>query len=181
MPDRNPSTRVEKDSLGHKEIPHHVYYGIQTARAVENYPISGLRAHRTLIRAIALVKEAAALANRELGLIDKKTADAIVEAAKEVQHGKWDEHFPVDVFQAGAGVSFHMNRNEVIANRASELLGGARGEYKHVHPNDHVNYGQSTNDVFPTAMRLATLLELEKLYPVVDALASSLERKAKEF
>ena len=175
MTDSKPSTRVEKDSLGHKEIPGHVYYGIQTARAVENYPISGLRAHPTLIRAIAMVKEAAAMANRELGLVDKKTADAIIDAAKEVQQGKWDEHFPVDVFQAGAGVSFHMNSNEVIANRASELLGGARGEYKHVHPNDHVNYGQSTNDVFPTAMRLATLLELEQLYPVLDDLVAALE------
>ena len=101
-----------------------------------------------------MVKEAAALANRELGLVDEKTANAIIEAAKEVQQGKWDQEFVVDVFQAGAGVSFHMNSNEVIANRASELLGGNLGEYKHVHPNDHVNYGQSTNDVFPTAMRL---------------------------
>ena len=174
-------TRTEKDSLGHKEIPGHVYYGIQTARAVENYPISGLRAHPTLIRAIAMVKEAAALANRELGLIDAKTADAIIAAAKEVQQGKWDEHFVVDVFQAGAGVSFHMNSNEVIANRAAELLGGERGEYKHVHPNDHVNYGQSTNDVFPTAMRLATLLELDKLYPALDGLIAALDAKGKEF
>jgi aspartate ammonia-lyase len=161
-------TRTEKDSLGPKEIPAHVYYGIQTARAVENFPISGLRAHPSLIRAIAMVKEAAALANRELGLVDEKTANAIIEAAKEVQQGKWDQEFVVDVFQAGAGVSFHMNSNEVIANRASELLGGKLGEYKHVHPNDHVNYGQSTNDVFPTAMRLAALLELEKLYAVAS-------------
>ena len=117
------STRTEKDSLGHKEIPGHVYYGIQTARAVENFPISGLRAHPTLIRAIAMVKEAAALANRELGLVDAKTANAIIEAAKEVQQGKWDEHFVVDVFQAGAGVSFHMNSNEVIANRAVGVAG----------------------------------------------------------
>ncbi len=181
MPDGKPSTRIEKDSLGRKEIPGHVYYGIQTARAVENYPISGLRAHRTLIRAIAMVKEAAALANRELGLIDEKTADAIVEAAREIQQGKWDDHFVVDVFQAGAGVSFHMNSNEVIANRASELLGGARGEYKHVHPNDHVNYGQSTNDVFPTAMRLSALLELDKLYPVLESLTAALDDKGREF
>ena len=116
-----PSTRTEKDSLGLKEIPADVYYGIQTARAVENYPISGLRAHATLIRAIAMVKEAAAEANRELGLVDAKTADAIIQAAKEVQNGKWDHEFVVDVFQAGAGVSFHMNTNEVIANRASEI------------------------------------------------------------
>src|SRR5580658_2018084 len=180
MPNPSP-TRLEKDSLGHKEVPAHAYYGVQTARAVENYPISGLRAHPTLIRAIAMVKEAAALANRELDLIDARTANAIIEAAKEVQQGKWDEHFVVDVFQAGAGVSFHMNSNEVIANRASELLGGARGEYKHVHPNDHVNYGQSTNDVFPTAMRLATLLELEKLYTALDNFIAALAQKGKEF
>ena len=175
------STRTEKDSLGHKEVPAHAYYGIQTARAVENYPISGLRAHPTLIRAIAMVKEAAAVANRELGLIDEKTANAIIRAAQEVQQGKLHDHFVVDVFQAGAGVSFHMNSNEVIANRAAELLGGERGEYKHVHPNDHVNYGQSTNDVFPTAMRLATLLELEKLYTALDGIVEALEEKGKEF
>jgi aspartate ammonia-lyase len=175
------STRVEKDSLGHKEVPGHVYYGIQTARALENYPISGLRAHPTLIRSIAMVKEAAAVANRELGLLDAKTANAIIQAAKELQEGKLHDHFVVDVFQAGAGVSFHMNSNEVIANRAGELLGGGRGEYKRVHPNDHVNYGQSTNDVFPTAMRLATLLELEKLYAALDDLIAALEAKGKEF
>src|SRR5579862_3503692 len=174
-------TRREKDSLGEKEIPAHAYYGIQTARAVENYPISGLNAHSTLIVAIAMVKEAAALANRELGLIDAKTADAIVQAAQEIQQGKLRDQFVVDVFQAGAGVSFHMNSNEVIANRASELLGGARGEYKHVHPNDHVNYGQSTNDVFPTAMRLATLLELEKLYASLDGFIAALAAKGTEF
>jgi aspartate ammonia-lyase len=178
-------TRKEKDSIGSKEIPADVYYGIQTARAVENYPISGMRAHPTLIRAIGLVKQAAAETFRELGLelgmVDEKRANAIIAAAKEVAEGKWDSSFVVDVFQAGAGVSFHMNSNEVIANRAIEILGGNLGDYSVVHPNDHVNYGQSTNDVFPTAMRLATLLELEKLYPVLDALASSLERKAKEF
>jgi aspartate ammonia-lyase len=175
------TTRTEKDSLGLKEIPADVYYGIQTARAVENFPISGLRAHSSLIRAIAMVKEAAALANRQLGLVDEQTANAIIEAAKEVQQGRWDQEFVVDVFQAGAGVSFHMNSNEVIANRASELLGGKLGEYKHVHPNDHVNYGQSTNDVFPTAMRLAALLELEKLYAVLDGLFAALDEKGKEF
>jgi len=176
-----PATRREKDSLGHKEIPADVYYGIQTARAMENFPISGLRAHPTLIRAIAMVKEGAALANRDLGLVEEKTANAIIEAAKEVQQGRWNDEFVVDVFQAGAGVSFHMNSNEVIANRAAELLGGALGEYKHVHPNDHVNYGQSTNDVVPTAMRLAALLELEKLYPVLDGFAAALDDKGKEF
>src|SRR5439155_17270772 len=120
-------------------------------------------------------------ANKELGLLDDKRANAIIQAAKEVQEGKWDKEFVVDVFQAGAGVSFHMNSNEVIANRAVEILGGTLGDYSIVHPNDHVNYGQSTNDVFPTGMRLATLLELEKLYPVLDSLISALERKGKEF
>lgn len=173
-------TRSEKDSIGPKEIPAHVYYGIQTARAVENYPISGMRAHPTLIRALGMIKRAAAEANKSLGLVDDKRADSIIAASQEVIDGKWDPEFVVDVFQAGAGVSFHMNSNEVIANRATELMGGTLGEYK-VHPNDHVNYGQSTNDVFPTGMRLATLLELEKLYPALDSLAEALERKGKEF
>src|SRR6201987_499480 len=117
------ATRTEKDSLGTKEIPANVYYGIQTARAVENYPISGMRAHPTLIRAFGMVKEAAAEANRELGLVDDKIAAAIIQAAQEVQQGKWNKEFVVHVFQAGAGVSFHMNTNEVIANRAVEILG----------------------------------------------------------
>ena len=176
-----PSTRTEKDSLGTKEIPADVHYGIQTARAVENFPISGLHAPPSLIRAIAMVKEAAAEANRDLGLVDAKTADAIIEAAREVQQGKWNHAFVVDIFQAGAGVSFHMNTNEVIANRASQILGGNLGEYKHAHPNDHVNYGQSTNDVFPTAMRLASLLELQGLYAALEALIAALEAKGKEF
>jgi aspartate ammonia-lyase len=173
--------RVEKDSLGSREIPADVYYGIQTVRAMENYPISGMRAHPTLIRAFGMVKQAAAEANRELGLLDDKRSRAIIDAAREVQDGKWNQQFVVDVFQAGAGVSFHMNSNEVIANRAIELLGGSLGDYTLVHPNDHVNYGQSTNDVFPTGMRLATLLELEQLYPVLDHLAQTLDVKAKEF
>ena len=146
------STRTEKDSLGTREIAGDRYYGIQTTRALENYPISGMRAHPTLIRAFGMVKEAAAEANRELGLVDTKIADAIIQAAKEVQQGKWNSEFVVDVFQAGAGVSFHMNTNEVIANRGVEFLGGELGDYSKVHPNDHVNYGQSTNDVFPTGM-----------------------------
>jgi aspartate ammonia-lyase len=179
--DSSRATRTEKDSLGTKEIPASVYYGIQTARAVENYPISGMRAHPTLIRAFGMVKEAAAEANRDLGLVDGKIADAIIQAAKEVQGGKWNNEFVVDVFQAGAGVSFHMNTNEVIANRGIEILGGSLGDYSKVHPNDQVNYGQSTNDVFPTGMRLATLLELERLYPVLDSLVAALEQKGKEF
>src|SRR6266487_1010932 len=178
--DGHSTTRQEKDSLGIREIPADVYYGIQTARAVENYPISGMRAHPTLIKAFGMVKEAAAEANRELDLVDQKVANAIIQGAKEVQAGKWNDQFVVDVFQAGAGVSFHMNTNEVIANRAIEILGGELGDYSKVHPNDHVNYGQSTNDVFPTGMRVAALLELEKLYPVLDSLADALDRKGKE-
>jgi aspartate ammonia-lyase len=176
-----PNTRTEKDSIGTKEIPADAYYGVQTVRAVENYPISGMRAHPVLIRAVAMVKRAAAEANKSLGLVDAKRADAIMQAAQEVIDGKWNHQFVVDVFQAGAGVSFHMNSNEVIANRAVEILGGKLGDYSIVHPNDHVNYGQSTNDVFPTSMRLATLLELEKLYPALDSLAGALEAKGKEF
>ena len=175
------ATRTEKDSLGTREIAADRYYGIQTTRAVENYPISGMRAHPTLIRAFGMVKEAAAEANRELGLVDTNIADAIIQAAHEVQQGKWNSEFVVDVFQAGAGVSFHMNTNEVIANRAIEILGGELGDYSKIHPNDHVNYGQSTNDVFPTGMRLATLLELANLYPVLDSLVAALEKKGKEF
>ena len=179
--DGHSTTRQEKDSLGIREIPADVYYGIQTARAVENYPISGMRAHPTLIKAFGMVKEAAAEANRELDLVDQKVANAIIQGAKEVQAGKWNDQFVVDVFQAGAGVSFHMNTNEVIANRAIQIIGGSLGDYSKVHPNDHVNYGQSTNDVFPTGMRLATLLELEKLYPVLDSVIAALEKKGKEF
>jgi aspartate ammonia-lyase len=173
--------RKEKDSLGFVEVPSRAYYGAQTARAVENFPISGMRAHPQLIRALGMVKRAAAEANKELGLVDQKRADAIIQAAQEVIDGKWNGEFVVDVFQAGAGVSLHMNSNEVIANRANETLGGKLGEYAHVHPNDHVNYGQSTNDVFPTAMRLATLLALDTLYPILDHLAATFQEKAKAF
>jgi aspartate ammonia-lyase len=174
------ATRQEKDSIGIKEIPANVYYGVQTARAVENYPISGMRAHPLLIKAFGMVKKAAAQANQELALVDDKRASAIIAAADEVINGKWNQEFVVDVFQAGAGVSFHMNTNEVIANRATEINGGKLGEYL-VDPNDHVNYGQSTNDVFPTGMRLGVLLVLEDLYPALDSLASACEKKAKEF
>jgi aspartate ammonia-lyase len=173
--------RKEKDSLGFVEVPAKAYYGAQTARAVDNFPISGMRAHPLLIRALGMVKRAAAEANKELGLVDAKRADAIIQAAQEVIDGKWNAEFVVDVFQAGAGVSLHMNTNEVIANRASEILGGALGEYKEVHPNDHVNYGQSTNDVFPTSMRLATLLALETLYPILDKLTATFGEKATAF
>jgi aspartate ammonia-lyase len=164
--------RKEKDSLGFVEVPSKAYYGAQTARAVDNFPISGMRAHAQLIRALGMVKRAAAEANKELGLLDEKRADAIIQ---------WTGEFVVDVFQAGAGVSLHMNTNEVIANRANEILGGKLGEYAHAHPNDHVNYGQSTNDVFPTAMRLSTLLALDTFYPVLDHLAATFADKAQAF
>lgn len=176
-----PQMRKEKDSLGFVEVPATALYGAQTARAVVNYPISGMRAHPLLIRAIAMVKRAAAEANRDLELLDAPKADAIIQAAQEVIDGRWDAEFVVDVFQAGAGVSFHMNANEVIANRANEILGGQRGEYAFVHPNDHVNYGQSTNDVFPASMRVAALLALETLYPELDALADAFQVKGQEF
>jgi aspartate ammonia-lyase len=257
--------REEKDSLGVVEVPVGAMYGAQTARAVENYPISGMRAAPALIRAVGMVKRSAAEANGELGVVSEERAEAIASAAQEVIDGRWDGEFVVDVFQAGAGVSFHMNANEVIANRANQLIAGAKvrgsrfeggaaekvgfraesgeervpgakaridsapvmpglksrpiseasfsaafeavpltkggeargseageaeareaelaapGKYEWVHPNDHVNYGQSTNDVFPTAMRLGTLLALEGLYPVLDGLAGSFAAKGKEF
>jgi aspartate ammonia-lyase len=173
--------RTEKDSLGEKEVPADVYYGIQTQRAVENYPISGYRAHPKLIRAVAMIKKAAAMANRELHLLDAKRADAIVQAADEVISGKLDDQFVVDVYQAGAGVSFHMNANEVVANRAIEILGGTRGNYELCHPNDHVNFGQSTNDVFPTGMRLAALLLLDEVLDSLERLERALANKGEQF
>src|ERR1700676_2735089 len=173
--------RIERDSLGQREVPANAYYGIQTQRAIENYPISGYRAHSQLIRAIGMVKKAAAMANRELKLLDAKRVRAIAEAADEVIAGKWNDQFVVDVYQAGAGVSFHMNANEVIANRAIEILGGKLGNYDICHPNDHVNFGQSTNDVFPTAMRLAALLLFDEVIGSLGILEQSFARKGKAF
>jgi aspartate ammonia-lyase len=175
------TTRREKDSLGERDVPVEAYYGIQTQRAIENYPMSGLRAHPQLVRAMGMVKKAAAQANRILCLIDAQKAEAIVQAAEEVISGTFDDQFRVDVYQAGAGVSFHMNANEVIANRANELLGGKRGDYSLCHPNDHVNFGQSTNDVFPTAMRLAGVILFDQLLGSLSTLEKSFSRKAKEF
>lgn len=173
--------RSETDSLGAVEVPADALYGAQTARAVDNFPISGMKASPFLIRALAMIKLAAAEANQELGLITPEQGSAIAQAAQEILDGKYHEYFVVDVFQAGAGVSLHMNTNEVIANRAGQILGEPLGSYKKLHPNDHVNYGQSTNDVFPTAMRLSALLALEDLYPILDSLASSFSAKADEF
>src|SRR2546428_567171 len=173
--------RTEKDSLGEKQVPAEAYFGIQTQRAVENYPISGYHAHPHLIRAMGMIKKAAALANRELKLLDNKRAAAIIQASEEVIAGKFDDQFVVDVYQAGAGVSFHMNTNEVIANRAIEILGGRRGDYEVCHPNDHVNFGQSTNDVFPTAMRLAAVILLDDVLHSLGELERSFARKGKAF
>src|SRR5215472_15432231 len=173
--------RRERDPLGEVDVPADAYYGVQTMRAVMNFPISGLRAPADLVTATVLIKRAAAEANRSLGRIDADVAGAIVAAADEILSGKLRDQFVVDVYQAGAGTSHNMNANEVLANRAAEILGGERGSYTRVHPNDHVNMGQSTNDVFPTATRLALLLGAEPLVAAAHALADSLDRKAGEF
>jgi aspartate ammonia-lyase len=174
-------SRTEKDSLGEKQVPAEAYYGIQTARALENFPISGMRAHPALVRAHAIIKKAAALTNRDLGNLEPKIAGAIVQAADELIEGRLRDQIVVDVFQAGAGVSFNMNCNEVIANRAIEILGGRRGDYKVVHPNDHVNMAQSTNDTFPTSMRLSALMMVGELDAVLERLEKAFADKAKEF
>jgi len=173
--------RKERDYLGEVEVPAEAYYGAQTQRAVGNFPISGLRMHPSLIRAAGCVKMAAAEVNAGAGRLPRRIADAIVQASREVAEGKHLDQFVVDVFQSGAGVSFHMNANEVIANRAAEILGGGRGEYTLVHPNDHVNLGQSTNDVVPTSMRLAALMLLREAEPAFRAAVTELRAKAEEF
>ncbi len=173
--------RVEKDSLGEVRVPVEAYYGAQTQRAINNFHISGLRPWRAFIWGMALIKRAAAEVNRDLGLLDPKIANAIVQAAQEVIEGKWDDQFRVDPFQAGAGTSHNMNINEVIANRAIEILGGQRGDYKLISPNDHVNMAQSTNDTIPTAIRLGVLWRLAELLAALDRLAVALEAKAVEF
>ena len=174
-------TRIERDPLGEKAVPADAYYGIQTQRAVENFRISDLRAPAHLIVATVLVKMAAAQANAALGRLDRRIADAIVAAGEEVRRGGLRDQFVVDVYQAGAGTSHNMNANEVLANRAEELLGGRRGDYQLVHPNDHVNMGQSTNDVFPTATRLALLIGARPLLAAAAELAGLLTRKARQF
>ena len=166
-------TRVEVDSLGEKQVPRDAYYGIQTLRAVENFPVSGLKAPTVFIYAYVMVKKAAAVANMQVGWLDGKIGDAIVKACNEVLAGKLLDQFVVDVFQAGAGTSFNMNVNEVLANRALELLGKEKGNYKIVSPNDHVNMAQSTNDTFPTALHVAALLALEPLFVALDDLSKS--------
>jgi aspartate ammonia-lyase len=167
--------------MGKRELPSEVYYGIQTARAIENFPISGWKPYPSLVTATVQIKKAAARVNASLGALDSRIAQAIETAADEVLAGELRDQFVVDPFQAGAGTSHNMNANEVLANRAIELLGGNKGDYSIVHPNDHVNMGQSTNDVFPTAMRLAGLEIADKLIITLDLLADSLRTKSKEF
>jgi aspartate ammonia-lyase len=173
--------RTERDPLGEFGVPDEAYYGIQTARAVENFPISGLRAPADLVTATVLIKKAAAAANAKLGRLDGRLADAIMTTADEVAGGALRDQFVIDVYQAGAGTSHNMNANEVLANRAAERLGARRGDYSTVHPNDHVNMSQSTNDVFPTATRLALLLGHDRLVQSARALAAALSRKAAQF
>jgi len=175
------SFRIERDPLGDVQVPADAYYGVQTQRAVDNFPVSGLRAPGDLVTATILVKKAAAEANGSLGRLKPEVAAAIVAAADEILSGSLRDQFVVDVYQAGAGTSHNMNANEVLANRASEILGEPRGTYKRVHPNDHVNEGQSTNDVYPTATRLALLLGASSLVASARALADSLARKGDEF
>jgi aspartate ammonia-lyase len=173
--------RTEKDPLGEKQVPADALYGIQTLRAVENFPISGLRPLPAFIDAVIQIKKAAALTHRQTGRLEARLADAIVRAADEVLGGQHRDQFVVDVYQAGAGTSHNMNCNEVLANRANELLGAARGSYTPVHPNDHVNMAQSTNDVIPTALRLATLATLPTLLDALDGLAAAFAAKARAF
>lgn len=174
--------RTESDSMGEMTVPSHVYYGAQTARAIENFPISGIRKHSLLIQAMGMIKQSAAESNMELGLLSKKLGRVIVKAAQEVIDGKLDDHFVLDVFQTGSGTSTNMNTNEVIANRANEILGLKKGVKSGVHPNDHVNMGQSSNDVYPTAIHVSAILAIDQyLLPSLKNLHRSLVSKARQF
>ena len=175
------TTRIEKDPLGEKAVPSDALYGVQTLRAAENFPISGLRPLPAFVDAVVWIKRSAALTHKETGRLEAKLADAVVQAADEVLSGKHRDQFIVDVYQAGAGTSHNMNCNEVLANRANEILGQPRGSYNPVHPNDHVNMAQSTNDVIPTAMRLAALATLPGLLGSLDALGDALLEKGHQF
>ena len=174
--------RIERDSMGPVKVPKEAYYGAQTQRAVENFPVSGWRFGREFLYALGLIKYASATVNLDLGLLKKRSVKAIAQASQEVMEGRWDEQFPIDVFQTGSGTSTNMNANEVIANRANEILGGKRGIYRPVHPNDHVNRGQSTNDVFPSAIHIASIVLLrQNLLPALNNLHKALRNKAREF
>src|SRR5438445_1522665 len=175
--------RIEHDLLGNREVPADVYYGVHTLRAVENFPITGtpISIYPELIKALAYIKQAAAQANHELGLLDAPRCDAIVAACAELLGGKLHDQFVVDVIQGGAGTSTNMNANEVIANRALELLGRNKGEYQYLHPNEQVNIGQSTNDVYPSALKIATWFGILGLVDAMGVLRAAFERKAEEF
>lgn len=173
--------RQEKDSLGDRMIPDNAYYGIQTLRAIENFPVSGRRESPELIKAYVIVKKAAAITNIELGVIDEKRGSAIIKATDEILNGSLSDQFPVDLFQAGAGTSFNMNINEVIANRALEILGKNKGAYDYLNPNDHVNRSQSSNDTFPTASHISILIESDSLLKILSNLGYAFEFKGKEF
>ena len=175
--------RIEHDLIGNLAVPSECYYGVHTLRAIENFPITGIpiSTYPHLIKALACIKQAAALANHELGMLDKKKADAIVLACEEIRAGKLHEQFPVDVIQGGAGTSTNMNANEVIANRALELMGHGRGEYQYLHPNEDVNMGQSTNDVYPTSLKLAGYWGILHLLEAMEVLRSAFGTKATEF
>eukprot|EP00825_Cyclidium_porcatum_P006936 TRINITY_DN13475_c0_g1_i2.p2 TRINITY_DN13475_c0_g1~~TRINITY_DN13475_c0_g1_i2.p2 ORF type:complete len:488 (-),score=114.44 TRINITY_DN13475_c0_g1_i2:5-1468(-) len=177
------ATRLEHDLLGDREVPSTAYYGVHTLRALENFPITGIpiAVYPDLIRALAQIKKAAAQANQQLGLLDARRATAIAEACGEIIDGQWHQQFVVDVIQGGAGTSTNMNANEVIANRALEILGRERGDYKALHPNEHVNMSQSTNDVYPTALKLATYVGIFRLVDAMAYLRKAFERKADEF
>lgn len=177
----NHNVRIEKDFLGSKQVPMHAYYGIQTLRAVENFPITGYRIHEELIKALAIVKKAAALANMDTKRLYDGLGKMIVQAADEVIEGKWHDHFIVDPIQGGAGTSMNMNANEVIANRALELLGKEKGDYVQLSPNSHVNMSQSTNDVFPSSIHIATLISLEKLLNTMEYMLTIFRKKAQQF
>lgn len=174
-------TRIEKDFLGERVLPNEAYYGIQTLRATENFPITGLSLHTSLIRAMGIVKKAAALGNMEVELLPKELGVAIVVAADEVIAGKWDKEFIVDPIQGGAGTSINMNANEVIANRALEILGKAKGDYATISPNSHVNMSQSTNDAFPTAIHIAILTLIEQLLATMQHMQNTFDMKAAQF
>lgn len=173
--------RMEKDSLGSQSVPGDAYYGTETARALENFPISGIRFHKNFIWALAMIKKTCAQANLSLGKLDARRAKAIIRAADEMADGKLADHFVTDVLQSGAGVSAHMNMNEIITNRALEILGKKRGDYNYLHSHDHVNMGQSTNDVVPTAIRLAVLKTLGVFYSSSSMLEKALTAKARKF
>ncbi|HMN22483.1 MAG TPA: aspartate ammonia-lyase [Ottowia sp.] len=179
----SPNFRIEHDLIGDRELPNAVYYGVHTLRALENFPITGTPIHTypDLVNALASIKKAAALANHELGLLDAARCQAIVAACDEVLAGQWHEHFVVDVIQGGAGTSTNMNANEVIANRGLELMGHAKGEFRHLHPNEHVNMGQSTNDVYPSALRIAMWHGATRLADELEHLRQAFAAKAEEF